>query len=163
MKTQNYIFMWNLQTTPSRIHLRSLKVLRFLVWGSPVWTTSECVELGKKGRNRSGIILLILQLAKMINWPFPPSLLNGREGFGNCVSGGAGGRVFWVYRQRVCREILNLPQGLKKLQGGGAIWIRSWKKGYIFRVYLKPKLLNLSGSIENTQTGQFSLDLPRQV
>lgn len=73
------------------------------------------VELGKKGRDGSGIILLILQLAKMINWPFPLSLLNGREGFGNSVCGGEGGRVFWVCRQRVYREILNLPQGLKKL------------------------------------------------
>ena len=73
------------------------------------------VELGKKGRNGSGIILLILQLAKMINWPFPLSLLNGREGFGNSVCGGEGRRVFWVCRQRVYREILNLPQGLKKL------------------------------------------------
>lgn len=33
-------------------------------------------------------------VGKMINWPFPQRLLNGRTGFGNSGCGGDGGRVF---------------------------------------------------------------------
>ena len=68
------------------------------------------VELGEKGRNGNGIILLILQLAKMINWPFPPSLLNGREGFGTLCGGERVGGCSGC-SGRECA----VPQGLKRL------------------------------------------------
>lgn len=35
-------------------------------------------------------------VGKAINWPFPPSLLSGGEGFGNSGCGAEGGRVFWA-------------------------------------------------------------------
>lgn len=54
--------------------------------------------IGEKSKKRKWNYFANLAVGKMINWPLPQSLLNGREGFGNSGCGGDGGMVFWVCR-----------------------------------------------------------------
>lgn len=111
-----------------------------------MWTRSERDGLGGT-RETEAEFFADPSLGTRISWPFPQSPHDGQEGFRNSGCGGDGERASGCAGDR---SFIFL-KSWGRFQGGDNVNQVLEKRGTLFGIDLKPELLNVPGSVEDTQ------------